>query len=496
MSRQAYVLAVDQSTQGTKGLLFDAQGDLLARCDRPHRQIVNDLGWVEHDPQEILHNTLGVCSDVIAKAGIDPAAVQAFGISNQRETSLMWDRITGAPAANAIVWQCARAADICARHEAKGEADLIREKSGIPLSPYFPASKLQWLMEHVPQARVLSESGRLAAGTIDTWLVFNLTKEHAFRTDFSNAARTQLFNIRDLVWDRQLCASFGIPMQALPEAVMSDSVFGTTDLDGLLPHPVPICGVLGDSNGALFAQNCRRPGEIKATYGTGSSVMMNVGAAPVLSSEGLAASVAWGMSGHVEYVLEGNLNYTGAVISWLQNEMQMISTAAESADLAAAANPADRTYFVPAFSGLGAPYWDAQATGMFTGITRTTGRREMVKACVECIAYQITDLVELMRAASGYEVKMLHADGGPAENGYLMQFQADLTDADAAVPQHKELSGMGAAYMAGISAGIYDPQTICERNRYTIFRPRMEAAERSARMEGWKMAVRQVLSHA
>ena len=318
---QQYILAVDQSTQGTKGLLFDAEGRLVCRADRPHRQIVNDKGWVEHDPDEIIRNTIAVCADVLQKADVSPDDVKAFGISNQRETSLMWNRETGEPVANAIVWQCARAADICARHEAAGEADEIREKTGIPLSPYYPASKLQWLMENVPAAKKLAAEGKLAAGTIDTWLVYNLTADHVLKTDYSNAARTQLFNIHDLKWDETLCGSFGIPVSALGEVVMSDSIFGMTDLGGLFKEPIPICGVLGDSNGALFGQNCRKPGEIKSTYGTGSSVMMNIGSDPVLSRSGLATSIAWGRNGTVEYVLEGNLNYTGAVITGTSKEV-------------------------------------------------------------------------------------------------------------------------------------------------------------------------------
>ena len=492
---QQYILAVDQSTQGTKGLLFDAGGRLICRADRSHRQIVTEKGWVEHDPDEIVRNAIGVCADVLRKAQVSPDDVKAFGISNQRETSLMWDKETGKPIANAIVWQCARAAQICARHEAAGEANEIRRKTGIPLSPYYPASKLEWLMENVPEAKKLAAQGRLAAGTIDTWLVYNLTAEHVLKTDYSNAARTQLFNIHELKWDETLCESFQIPLSALGEVVMSDAVFGMTDLGGLFQEPIPICGVLGDSNGALFGQNCRMPGEIKSTYGTGSSVMMNIGDEPVLSEAGLATSIAWGMNGKVEYVLEGNLNYTGAVMTWLKDEVQLITSAGETGDLAQQANPADRTYFVPAFTGLGAPYWDAEATGLFTGITRTTGRKELVKACVECIAYQITDLVELMRRESGYDAAQLHVDGGPTANTYLMQFQADLCDAAVVVPALQELSGMGAAYAAGIAAGLYDPEAVYEHIAHTSYQPRMPQADRDQKLCGWAHAVSQTLTH-
>ncbi|MEE8826512.1 MAG: glycerol kinase [Eubacteriales bacterium] len=490
-----YILAVDQSTQGTKGLLFDGEGRLAARADRPHRQIVNEKGWVSHDPMEILRNTLGVCRDVLEKAGVNAGDVEAFGISNQRETSLMWDRETGRPVCDAIVWQCARAAEIAELHEKAGEAEKIWKKTGLRLSPYFPAAKLQWIMEHVPEARALASRGKLAAGTIDTWLVWNLTEGHKFRTDYSNAARTQLFNSFGLAWDKDLLRMFGIPESAMPEVSMSDSVFGMTDLGGLLPKKVPVCGVLGDSNGALFGQNCRRPGGIKATYGTGSSVMMNIGEKPVLSESGLVTSIAWGIGGKVSYVLEGNLNYTGAVITWLKDEMHLISSAGETEELAEHANPKDRSYFIPAFTGLGAPYWDSEATGLFTGITRTTGRCEMVRACLDSIAYQITDLVKIMRKESGQAVRRLHVDGGPTANRYLMQFQASMAETDVIVPDLQELSGMGAAYLAGISCGLYDPEHIFEHVRHSVYRPDMDGDTRKLLYSGWKKAVEQALTH-
>lgn len=487
-----YILAVDQSTQGTKGLLFDGEGKMTARADRPHRQIINDKGWVEHDPVEIMKNTLGVCRDVVEKAGVDPADIEAFGISNQRETSLAWNKETGEPVYNAVVWQCARAKDICRRHEEAGEAGIVKRKTGLNLSPYFPASKLQWIMENVPEAKRLADEGKLAAGTIDSWLVYNLTGKKVHKTDYSNASRTQLFNIRTLQWDDELLKSFKIPKNALPEVAMSDSVFGMTDAGGLLPRKVPICGVLGDSHGALFGQNCRKPGEIKATYGTGSSVMMNTGE-KMYESDRIVTSLAWGMNHKVEYVLEGNLNYTGAVISWLKDQVHLIQGAGETGPLAEQANPEDRAYFVPAFTGLGAPYWDSDATGMLTGITRTTGKNEIIKACVECIAYQITDLVDLMRKETGNAVPELHVDGGPTANTYLMQFQSDMTDARVCIPELQELSGMGAAYAAGISAGLYDPDTIFDHVQHTFYEPRMSAGTRTGKYDGWKEAVERVL---
>ena len=491
--KKDYILAVDQSTQGTKGLVFDRLGRLVARADRPHRQIIDENGYVEHDPMEILHNTLAVCADVISKAGIQPRQIAAMGISNQRETTVAWNKENGQPVMNAIVWQCARAAKVAEKH--KEEAEAIRRATGIVLSPYFPAAKMQWIMEHVPEAEKLDREGKLAMGTVDAWLVFNLTREKNFRTDYSNASRTQLFNIHTLNWDEDILKSFGISGKALPEVVMSDSVFGTTDLNGLLDEPVPICGVLGDSHGALFGQNCRKMGELKATYGTGSSVMMNIGAEPKLSDNGLVTSLAWGKNGKVEYVFEGNLNYTGAVISWLKDEIGLIESAADTCSMAQNANPEDRTYFVPAFTGLGSPYWDPDATGMFTGITRTTGRKELVKACVECIAYQITDLIELMRQDAGLPIHAVRVDGGPTANSYLMQFQSDIANCTIQIPQLQELSGMGAAYMAGISAGLYDPETIYDCIEYTKYEPDMTPQARQQHLTGWKDAVKQVITH-
>lgn len=490
MSR--YILAVDQSTQGTKGLLFDEKGALKCRADRPHRQIVNELGWVEHDPMEIIQNVVGVCGDVLAKAGAATYDVTAFAISNQRETAMMWDKATGRPIYNAIVWQCARASAICERTEIAAQSETVRSKTGLNLSPYFPAAKLCWLMENVPEAKALAAQGRLACGTMDSWLVWNLTGNHW--TDYSNASRTQLFNIVDLKWDKALCRLFSIPVDSLPEVHMSDDNFGETDLCGILDHKVLVHGVLGDSHGALFGQNCRKPGQIKATYGTGSSVMMNIGEKPLFSDAGIVTSLAWGVNGKVEYVFEGNLNYTGAVITWLKQDAGLIQTDAEATDLAYQANPNDKCYFVPAFSGLGAPYWDSHATGVLTGITRTTGKAEIAKACLECIAYQITDLTELMGRDAGMALTQLRVDGGPTASEYLMQFQSDMSQAIVQVPDLQELSGMGAAYAAGIAVGLYNPNTVYDHIQFREYTPHMEKQRRDMLYQGWRKAVNQTLT--
>lgn len=488
-----YILAVDQSTQGTKGLLFDERGVLVCRADRPHRQLVNAQGWISHDLREIRANTLAVCRDVVAKAGVPKAALAAFAISNQRETTAAWDKATGEPVCDAIVWQCARAAALCEQHESIAQDVLHR--TGMNLSPYFPASKMQWLLENVPQAAALARQGRLALGTIDSWLLSFLCRGRPHKTDCSNASRTQLFDIRRLCWDEELCAAFGVPLDALPEVCMSDSLFGLTDLGGWLDAPIPVHGVLGDSHGALLGQGCRTPGAIKATYGTGSSVMMNIGGAPRLSSRGLVTSIAWGLGGKVEYVFEGNLNYTGAVMTWLKQDVGLIATDAEATALAYAANPNDRAYFVPAFTGLGAPYWDSHATGMLTGITRTTGRAEIAKACLDCIAYQITDLVSLMGEEAGLPVTALRVDGGPTASPYLMQFQSDMTGAKVQVPSLQELSGMGAAYAAGMALGLYDPDTVYAHVKHTEYRPAMPPQRREELYHGWQEAILKVLSY-
>lgn len=488
------VLAIDQSTQGTKGLLFDENGALIAKAERSHRQIVNDKGWVEHDPEEILRNVYKVCEDVIKRSGFPDVSVSAIGISNQRETSLMWDRLTGKPIYNAIVWQCSRGTEICGRKEISSYTEAISEKTGLRLSPYFPAVKLAWIMENLPEAKELARQNRLCCGTVDTWLVYSLTNGKRFKTDYSNASRTMLFNISKLKWDDELCELFNVPINSLPEVCMSDSDFGVTDINGLLYKSAAVHSVLGDSHGALFGQNCRRPGQIKATYGTGSSVMMNIGTEPKMSENGLVTSIAWGMSGKIQYAFEGNLNYAGAVITWLKKDVGLIKTDREATEMAYAANPLDRSYFVPAFTGLGAPYWDSRASGILTGISRITGRNEIARACLDCIAYQITDLLNIMEDETGLPITALKTDGGPTESSYLMQFQSDISGVTVQRADLHEISGTGAAYAAGIAAGIYDENKIYVNIMYTEYFSNMNAEVRKNLYSGWKKAVSAALS--
>ncbi len=495
-AKRSLVLAIDQSTQGTKAVLFDAEGNAVEKCARPHAQIVNEQGWVSHDPEEIMTNVLAVARDACKRAGVASGEVVAVGISNQRETCLAWDRETREPLANAVVWQCGRAKslleELAARHA--GMAERVRELSGLALSPYFSAPKLAWLIDNEPEVAASLERGTLCLGTIDSWLTFKLTEEHTFATEPSNACRTQLLDLRDARWSQELCDLFGVPIDCLPEVRPSDSVFGHTTMGGLFSQAVPICGILGDSQAALAAQNCLAPGDLKATYGTGSSVMMQVGESPRDSSHGLVSSIAWEIGGTRSYVLEGNLNYTGAVISWLKDDMGLISDPGEVEAVIARANPDDRAYFVPAFTGLGAPWWDADATGMLTGVTRTTGRAEMVKACAECIPYQIADVIEALREDSGLAIGELRADGGVTRNRYLMQLQADAADLTVVTSSLEELSAAGAAYVAGLSCGLYEGNAIYERVSHGSYSREMGDAERFRRLDGWHDALSRVRS--
>ena len=483
-----YILGIDQSTQGTKALLFDDKGALLCRTDKPHRQIVNEKGWVEHDPEEIYANTIQVVKDLVEKAKIDKSEIAVLGISNQRETSVCWDKKTGKPLYNAIVWQCSRGAAICEELERQGHSEKIHNKTGMKLSPYFPAAKLAWIFQNVSGASERAKLGEVAVGTIDSWLVYKLTGGKRHQTDYSNASRTQLFNISTLKWDDELLNLFGIDPKCMAEVTDSDGDFGETDFEGWLDKPIKICGVLGDSHGALFGQGCLNPGMIKATYGTGSSVMMNIGEKPAFSNV-IVTSLAWKIKGKVNYVLEGNINYSAAVITWLKDDLKLIQSPSETEALARAAHKGDKTYLVPAFSGLGAPYWDSHATACIVGMTRATGKNEVVRAALDCIVYQISDIVNEMKNSTGIEINELRVDGGPTRNKYLMQFQSDILNIPVKIPDAEELSGIGAAYCAGISAGIYDEKVLSNLKRVS-YSPNMAEDERNVLCEGWREALK------
>lgn len=486
--KEKYMIGIDQSTQGTKALLFNQEGKLIARKDLSHKQILNEKGWVSHEPEEIYKNTIQVVKGVIEESKIDKSKVLGIGISNQRETTVVWDRTTGKPLEAAIVWQCARATDICQKKEIKEQAEVIKRKTGMQIAPYFPAAKIAWILENNKQAKELSEKGQICHGTIDTWLVYKLTNGASYYTDYSNASRTQLFDIHTLEWDTEICSLFGIKKSNLPTVIDSNAKYGETTLNGFLDEPIPIQCVMGDSHAALFGQACFKTGMLKATYGTGSSIMMNIGTEPMESRNGLSTSLAWSRDGIQNYVIEGNLNYTGAIISWLLNDLQLIQSPNETEELSNCARKNDSLYMVPAFTGLGAPYWDSHAKAAIVGMDRTTTKNEFVRASIECIAYQIWDIIEAMQEDAKVDIKEIRVDGGPTKNSYLMQFQSDLMEGRVCVSQAEELSGIGAAYMAGLTIGMWE-EGIFKNIQYNEYQGNMDKQVRNEKLKGWKKAV-------
>lgn len=485
-----YVIGLDQSTQGTKAVLVDADGEIAGKAFLPHRQIISSAGWVSHDGEEIYRNSVQVIRQLIEDTGVKKADIAAIGISNQRETTITWDRETGKPVEHAIVWQCARAREVTDAVTDENFRKSVRAKTGIPLSPYFPAAKAAFILQHNEKARERAACGQLCIGTIDSWLVYRLTEGCIFKTDYSNASRTQIFNLHTLSWDAEICEALEIPVSALPEVEFSDGDFGATTLSGYFDTPIPIRAVLGDSHAALFGQGCIHPGMAKVTYGTGSSIMMNIGSDFRESRNGLVTSLAWGRNGSAEYVLEGNINYAGAVITWLKEDLGLFENAKDTAAMASQASPEDTAYLVPAFSGLGAPYWKDDAKAILTGMSRTTGRNEIVKAGLESIAYQVTDIVEAMNQDSGLPLTELRVDGGPTGNPWLMQFQSDMAGSRILVQKAEELSAMGAAFMAGISRGVYREDILQKDRTKTAYTPQMHAETRSRKYSGWKEAIK------
>lgn len=492
------ILSIDQSTSATKALLIDEAGRRVARCSREHRQFYPQPGWVEHDPEEILENTLQVLTDLIHSQGLTREDVQALALSNQRETVVVWDRETGKPLCNAIVWQCSRASALCQRFALDaGFTQAVQDKTGLRLSAYFAAPKVAWVLEQIPGARQAAQEGRLAMGTIDSWLIYGLSGGKVHATDVSNASRTLLLNLETLDWDEDLLTAFGIPRSMLPSIHLSDEVFCTLSqpimqrLFGPGAAPLPVTGVLGDSHAACFAQGCFQQGMAKATYGTGSSVMLHAGPRPVAAQHGVVCSVGWGCRGQVTYVLEGNINAAGDTLRWLRDEMGLLEDEADSGNLAQSVPDTQGVYLVPAFTGLGAPHWDSQATALLTGITRGTTRAHVVRAALEAIAYQIADVVRAMEQDCGFRLSELRADGGPTGNVFLMQFQADVLDTPVACAPMEELSSLGAAYMAGLSQGVWrdlDELAGLQTSRRR-FEPCWNETQRNHALDGWKAAV-------
>ncbi|MFO7671024.1 MAG: glycerol kinase GlpK [Bacteroidales bacterium] len=486
-----YILAIDQSTSASKVMLFGKKAELLHRVSLPHQQFYPLPGFVEHDAEEIFANVVKAIRQLLNESSVDSDSIAAIAITNQRETSLIWDRTTGKPIARAAVWQCQRGAGYCDRLKSEGKEQLVREKTGMIIDPYFSASKLRWIIHNTPGAKDKAHDGQLLLGTIDSWLLWKLSGGKVHATDYSNACRTLLLNIKTLNWDEELMQMFDLPANMFPELKFSDEVFGFTDPLVLPGRPLPIAGLLGDSHAALFGQNCLLPGMAKATYGTGSSIMMNIGSIPHTAPAGLVTSVGFAMNKKADYVFEGNIHCTGDTINWLKNELQLIGSASETEALAASVESTNGTYLVPAFVGLGAPYWDNTARATITGINRDTTKAHIVRAALESIAYQVKDLIDLMVNEGGIQFKELRVDGGPTRNNFLMQFQCDILGREVVRSTIEEVSALGAAFMAGLATGFWkDLEEI--KNLYSsdrTFSANMKPDETVALYAGWKKAI-------
>lgn len=490
-----YILSVDQSTSATKAVLFDANAKLIARATEAHKQYYPKAGWVEHDPEEIYEKTLLAIQNVLKQSGIKQSEIEALAITNQRETVVVWDKTTGKPVYNAIVWQCQRGAEICNVLKQQGYEQLVQSKTGLIIDPYFSASGIQWILNNVPKARKLAENNNLLFGTTDSWLIWKFTNGKVHATDYSNACRTMLFNIHDLCWDADIAELLHIPLSIFPQVRFADADFGYTEADSVFSRRIKITGVMGDSHAALFGQHCFSPGLGKATYGTGSSVMMNIGNQPLECPEGLVTSIGYGVQNTISYVFEGNIHSTGATINWLIDSLKLIQNAKESEELALSVSDNGQVYFVPAFVGLGAPYWDNEARAMVCGISRGTQKAHIVRAALEAIAYQVKDLTDLMSSKSGIELKELRVDGGPTRNNFLMQFQADMLDTTINRSEIEEASALGVALAAGLSTGIWKNYDEIQKLRTgsDIITPKMSENERNNLYNNWKSAVAKVL---
>ena len=491
MADKDSILAIDQGTTGSTALLFDRTGRVLSSAYREVRQIYPQPGWVEHDPKELLGTSLAAGREALEKAGADGLQVRGIGITNQRETTVVWDRKTGEPVGNAIVWQCRRTAPLCEELGQRGLTGLIREKTGLPVDAYFSATKLRWILDHIADGQRRAQQGDLLFGTVDSWLVWNLTGGAVHVTDCTNASRTMLFNIHSLQWDRELLSAFDIPEAVLPHVRPSSDTYGETVPGVLGDARVPICGIAGDQQAALFGQACYEVGMAKNTYGTGSFVLLNTGERPVRSEKGLVATPAWGLGREVTYALEGSIFITGAVVQWLRDGLGVITQAAESEALARAVPDTGGVYFVPAFVGLGAPHWDMYARGTIVGLTRGTGKEHLVRAALESIAYQARDVTETMSTEAGLHLPVLRVDGGGTANAFLMQFQADMLGVPIQVPEVTETTALGAAYLAGLAVGLWqDTGEIGRQWRAgRTYEPMMSVDQREALYGGWKRAV-------
>ena len=487
-----YILSLDQGTTSSRAILFDQSGQICSMAQKEFTQYYPQPGWVEHDATEIWETQLEVARAAIAKQGIGAEDIAAIGITNQRETAILWDKRNGKPIHHAIVWQCRRTAPYCDELREEGWTEKIREKTGLPLDAYFSATKIRWLLQNVPGARELAASGNLLFGTIDTWLIWNLTGGQVHATDYSNASRTMLLNIHSLQWDADLLELLEIPAGILPEIRPSSGIFGQT-IPLLFGAPIPIAGAAGDQQAALFGQACFSPGTVKNTYGTGGFLLMNTGDQPVFSKNGLVTTIAWGLGGKVTYALEGSVFVAGAAIQWLRDELGLISSAAETEGLCNQVADTCGVYLVPAFVGLGAPYWDPYAKGILTGLTRGANRCHIVRAAVESMAYQTGDVLRAMEQDAGIPLAELRVDGGAAANGFLLQFQSDITGVPVLRPSTLETTALGAAYLAGLAVGYWSDLTEIRRNWQVsaAFNPARSHEDAEEKLRGWHHAVAQ-----
>lgn len=490
---EKFVMALDQGTTSSRAIIFNKKGEIVAKSQNEFNQFYPQNGWVEHDPNEILFSVVSAMISVIRKKGINPEQIAGIGITNQRETTILWDKETGKPLYNAIVWQCRRTAEYCEELKIEGLGDYIKSKTGLLIDAYFSATKIKWILDNVEGAREKAERGEVLFGTVDTWLIWSLTGGKAHVTDYSNACRTMLFDIDKLCWDEYLCKELDIPMCILPEVKPSSCIYGhvakITGLEEL--EGVPIAGAIGDQPGALFGQGCFDVGQAKNTYGTGCFLLMNTGEKRIESKSNLLTGIAWGLNGKITYDLEGSAFNAGSVIKWLRDDLELINTAAECDELAMQVKDSNGLYLVPAFTGLGAPYWDMYARGIMVGLTRSINKKHVCRAVLESITYQMTDLLEAMMSDSDILLKDLRVDGGASISDIMMQIQADMTGCNVNRPKNREATALGAAYLAGLATGVWKDTHEIEANRQVdkIFVPSMPADLRNQRYSDWKRAV-------
>lgn len=488
---EKYILSFDAGTTSSRAIIFDKKGQIINVAQKEFQQIYPKAGWVEHDPMEIWASQSGVAREVLEKSAIRPDQIVGIGITNQRETTIVWDKNTGRPIYNAIVWQCRRTASYCERLKEKGWIDKIRDKTGLVVDAYFSATKIAWILDNVEGAREKAERGDLLFGTVDTWLVWNLTRGKVHVTDYSNASRTMLFNIKDLKWDDEILDVLNIPKAMMPEVKDSSCIYGYTDEHTYGGARIPIAGIAGDQQAALFGQNCFKPGMVKNTYGTGCFVLMNTGQEMIRSKNGLLTTIAWGLDGKVSYALEGSVFIAGAAIQWLRDELRLVYDSPQSEYYANKIEDTDGVVVVPAFTGLGAPYWDMYARGGIFGLTRGTKREHLVRATLESLAYQSKDVIEAMQEDAKIPLAHLRVDGGASANNFLMQFQADMLDTEVHRPRTLETTSLGAAYLAGLAVGYWKDLDEISKD-FSIdrtFKPQMSQEKRTKNYKYWKKAI-------